>query len=278
MDFSNNVFRPSASSSLSHDTMDHAKMVMACRFGWSAGPSDGVQGSHAPPTTHVSTPPTTSSNAFKINKRFAPCRGRLYHQLTCSHRIRTDLVEDCGSNCLDPITNASGLAFYCHECVEKEASSIWIARETEHNALYPSIEQMSKEQYEQWYSEHRHMEAQFANDRRAFELALKKTTRPSNICTASQASQEEMDFATELESLSLALASSKTSPIQPLATRESRISLPNDMSEQLHWSLNSLSLERGSCGVEYSPTKNVSHSTMRTLDEGEFWHKPRDQK
>lgn len=278
MDFSKSAFRPSSFSSPSSDTMDHAKMVMACRFGWSAGPTEVQGSSHATQTAHVSTPPSTLSSAFNVNYRFAPCRGRLYHQLACSHRIRTDLVEDCGSNCLDPLSNASGLAFYCHECVEKEASNIWIARESEHNALYPPLNQMSKEQYEQWYDEHRQLEAQFSKDRKIYELKLRSETRPSNTCAAMKTSPEEMDFASELDSLTLAMASTKTSPIQPMSPRESRINLPTDVSEQLHWSLNSLSLDRGSCGVEYSPTLNPTRPTHRIIDDDELWGNGRDRR
>lgn len=274
MDFSNNAFQSSSFSSPSSDTMDHAKMVMACRFGWSAGP----QGSHAPQTAHVSTPPTTLSSPFKVNNRFVPCRGRLYHQLACSHRIRTDLVEDCGTNCLDPLVDSPALAFYCHECVEKEASNIWIARESEHNALYPQLSYMSKEQYEQWYDEHRQLEAQFSKDRKIYELNLKSNTRPSNTCTALQASSEEMDFASELDSLTLAMGSTKTSPAPSIPLRENRMNLPTDMSEQLHWSLNSLSLDRGSCGVEYSPTLNPTRPTHRIMEDDDIWGKVRGRR
>ncbi|KAF2120094.1 hypothetical protein BDV96DRAFT_485721 [Lophiotrema nucula] len=281
MDFSNSAFRsPAHSSCLSHDTMDHAKLVMACRFGWAAGP--GLD-NHAAPVPLASHPeparaPKTSHAPNPTTLRFVPCRGRLYHQLTCSHRIRTDIVEDCGSNCLEPFNNASRVPFYCHECVHQQAGQIWLERENQHNAMYPSIDQMSKAQYDRWYDEHRQLEAQFTKDRAIYEHELIASSRHSNACSASEASQEEVSFAAELDALTIAMESPNTSAIYARShpARINRFNLPCDPSEQLHWDLNSLTLDRGSCGLEYSahqPSSRVSKTT--TLLDEDTWHKPR---
>lgn len=282
MDFSSDFFRPPRSTStFSHDTMDHAELVMACRFGWtrSAGPnSSGVQVPVTTQPTSHQAPLTTSSNDSRT-KRFVPCRGRLYHQLSCSHRIRTDIVEDCGFNCLDPLTNTSNIPFYCHECFEQEANNIWNQREAQHNATYPPMDQMTKDQYDEWYNEHRKLEAQYSRDRKIYQLELKAKTRPSNFCEAIEASKEEMDFAAELDSLSLALIISNDSVVNQPQTRENRVSLPSDASEQLHWGLSALALERGSCGVEYSASQpsNGVPTMMGRTDEEELWRKPRER-
>ncbi|KAF2008903.1 hypothetical protein BU24DRAFT_468322 [Aaosphaeria arxii CBS 175.79] len=249
--------------------MDHANKVMACRFGWSAGPEQVNPESLS--TSEVSR--TSSTNDFRA-RRFAPCRGRLYHQLSCSHRIRTDLVEDCGTNCLDPLANAPGLPFYCHECVENEAGEIWKQRESQHNASYPEVGEMTKEQYEQWYSEHRQLEVQFTNDHKIYESNLRSTTRPSNVCSALEMSREDADFASEIDSLSLAM-SAKDLSVGPAQTRAQRISLPNDASEQLHWQLNSLALDRGSCGIEYSANQSPTQLPHIVADDEDLWQRPR---
>lgn len=258
--------------------MDHAQMVMACRFGWNAGPDNGMQTPTTMQSPPVRVPLRTSINATQ-SKRFMSCRGGLRHQLTCSHRIRTDVVEDCGANCVDPLCGAQGLPFYCHECVEKEASRIWSEREAQHNASYPPIDQMTKPQYEQWYDEYRQVESQFAKDRGTYELELRIKTRPSNMCSVLELSKEEIDFAAELDSLSLALIPSNDIVVgQHRTSRTSRTSLPYDASEQLHWDLNALSLERGSCGVEYSVNQPTNGpSLIRPLDEEELWRKPRSR-
>lgn len=279
MDFSNGALRFGApSSSLSTDTMDHAKMVMACRFGWSATPEDGMQTNFTPQTALVPAPLSTSSNDTRT-RRFQPCRGRLYHQLSCSHRIRTDIVEDCGTNCLEPLNTTSEPPFYCHECVEAEAQKIWGDRETQHNATYPPMDSMDKEQYEQWYMEHRQLQAEFAKDCKIYELELRAKTRPSNVCSLTEASKEDMDFAAELDSLSLALTTSNdtvTTTTGVLQTRTNRTSLPYDASEQLHWGLNALALDRGSCGVEYSANQlTAGPSIPRIISKEELWRKPR---
>jgi hypothetical protein len=250
--------------------MDHAQLVMACRFGWTVGPDNDQQlpMQSSPP---VSVPLTTSLNNFK-NQRFVPCRGRLYHQLACSHRIRTDVVEDCGPNCLEPFNNASAIPFCCHECIEKQVQDIWNQRELEHNASYPPIGQMTTEQYEQWYQDRRWLEAQFTKDRAVYELELKAISRPSNVCSSVEVSKEETEFAAELDSLCLALVPSNDDSIaQPRAAI--RTALPTDASERLHWGLNALSLDRGSCGVEASQD-TLRSPTIKELDEEGLWGRP----
>ena len=275
MDFSNSAFRAMPNPKVSDDTMSHANLVMACRWGWTSTPDEGANNPFASSSTSQQIPASTFNNIR--TKRFAPCQGRLYHQLLCSHRVRTDIVEDCGENCIDPYGDTVGAAFICNECIQAEAAKIWEQRQAAHNATYPPMEQMSKEQYEQWYAEHRQLEAEFSRDQRVYELEIKAKTRPSNICSALEASKEEMDFATELDTLSLSLMASNNSnaeqaPYQPQG--RTRTSLATDPDEQLHWNLNTLALDRGACCIEYSqPSSGVSPT--RQLDPEELWRKPR---
>ena len=276
MDFTNNAFRTAPASKVSNDTISHANLVMLCRWGWTSTPDEGAS---SPFATSTQPMPTSTLNNIR-SKRFAPCQGRLYHQLLCSHRIRTDLVEDCGTNCVEPYGNAVDAAFMCNECIQAEAAKIWEQRQAQHNATYPPMEQMAKEQYDQWYAEHRQLEAEFARDQRVYEMELKAKMRPSNICSALEASTEEMEFATELDSLSLSLMASNTStadPIQLQPQGRTRTSLATDPSEQLHWDLNTLALDRGSCGIEYSASQSSNDvSSARQLDPDELWRKPRN--
>jgi hypothetical protein len=280
MDFTNNVFRAGPATSFSDDTMSHATMVQACRFGWAAGPPTGATDDDPSATLTqapllIRAPLTTCSNDNRT-KRLTPCRGRLYHQLTCSHRIRTDFVNDCGLNCLEPFGTASESPFYCQECVDNEAAKIREVREAEHNALYPPMDQMTKDQYERWYEEHCELEAQFTRDRKIYQSEIKMKTRPSNICSALEMSKEEMDFAAELDSLSLMMSSTDSTTDRTQSQHRHRVSLPNDASEQLHWGLNSLAIDRGSCGVEYTTGQPVQN--MRTMSEEELWQRARSKK
>lgn len=280
MDFSSNAFQaPAPPSKVSEDTISHTNLVMSCRWGWTSTPDPDADAQTIDSTSKSQTlPPATFNNVR--TKRFAPCQGRLYHQLLCSHRIRTDLVEDCGANCIEPYDGALAAGFVCNQCIQVEASQIWETRKEAHNAHYPSMEQMSQEQYDQWYKEHRQLEADFERDHRTYELELKAKLRPSNICSALEVTKEEADFAAELDSLSLSLMASNTSndgatPNQ--VQHRTRTSLPCDASEQLHWNLNVLALDRGACGVEYtaaSPGHRIH--TAQQLDVEDLWRKPRD--
>lgn len=273
MDFSNTVFR--APPKVSEDTMSHANLVMACQWGWTSTPDSG----HVQPTT-ITAPQHASTTLFNNirSKRFAPCQGRLYHQLLCSHRIRTDLVEDCGNNCVEPFGNPIGPAFVCNECIQKEAIDIWEQRKAQHSASYPPIDQMSKEQYDLFFEERRALEAAFAREHKLYVTELKANLRPSNVCSAQEASKEEAEFAAELDSLSLAMMNSSDGAAQPhLAQGRGRLSLPSDASEQLHWTLNSLAIDRGSCGIEYSSPQSANGMpAVRRLNEEELWKKPRE--
>jgi hypothetical protein len=281
MDFSNSAFRtPTLMPQVSDDTMAHTNLVMSCRWGWTSTPTNGADG-QTPQATSMKAAQSASTSPFNNvrSKRFAPCQGRLYHQLLCSHRIRTDLVEDCGSNCVEPYGNTSGPAFICNECVQAEAIKIWEERKAQHNASYPPMDQMTKEQYDQFYLEHRQLEAEYARDRKIYELDLRAKTRPSNICSALEASKEETEFATELDVLSLSLMAPNDGAPNPADLQQqarNRVSLPTDASEQLHWDLNTLALDRGSCGVEFSATHPTdASSTTRHVSEEDLWRKPR---
>lgn len=273
MDFSNNAFR--APPKVSEDTMSHANLVMACQWGWSSTP-DSEHGQTITSSAQHSAS-TTSFNNIR-SKRFAPCQGRLYHQLLCSHRIRTDLVEDCGANCIEPYGSSAGPAFVCNECIQREAVDIWEQRKAQHGTSYPPIDQMSKEQYDLFFEERRLLEAEFAREHKLYEMELKANMRPSNICSAQEASKEETQFAAELDSLSLAMMTSGDGTGQShFAQTRGRSSLPSDASEQLHWTLNSLALDRGACGIEYSPSQSTSGiPSIRQMNEEELWKKPRE--
>lgn len=261
--------------------MSHTNLVMSCRWGWttSTPDPDGSAQTTASTIASPSPPPSTFNNIR--TKRFAPCQGRLYHQLLCSHRIRTDLVEDCGANCVEPLGEASATGFMCNECIQAEASQIWGSRKDAHNAQYPPMEQMTPAQYDQWYREHRQLETDFERDHRIYELEIRSRLRPSNICSVIEATKEENDFAAELDCLSLSLMTSNTSlegPALSQAQHRTRSSIPSDPSEQLHWNLNSLALDRGACGVEYSASSpgNTNHVSQR-LEADDLWRKPRDR-
>ena len=248
---------------------------MACRWGWTSTPDPNSNAQTPSPTSLA--PQTAAASTSNVRaKRFAPCQGRLYHQLLCSHRVRTDLVENCGVNCVEPFGDVVDSAFVCNECIEAEAVKIWEERKAQHNATYPPIDQMTKEQYDQYYEEHRHLETEFARDHKIYEMGLKAKTRPSNICSAMEASKDEMDFAAEIDSLSLSMMASNTSTADYQPQNRSRMSLPNDASEQLHWDLNTLALERGACGIEYSAAQPANGiPTMRPMTDDELWRKPR---
>lgn len=255
--------------------MSHTNLVMACRWCWTS--TDGASAESPQLISNQSTPAKNFNNVR--SKRFAPCQGRLYHQLLCSHRVRTDLVEDCGANCVEPFGTIAGAAFICNECLEAEAMKIWEDRKAQHNASYPPMDHMTKEQYDQYYLEHQQLETAFARDRKAYESELRAQTRPSNICSAMETSKEETDFATELDSLSLSLMASNGVSANYATTQDqarSRVNLPYDASEQLHWNLNTLALDRGSCGIEYSPNPaSQAESKLRLMSEEDIWRKPR---
>jgi hypothetical protein len=282
MDFSNSAFRTSPAPKVSQDTLSHSNLVMACRWGWTSNPEPNFTGANTPfAITSTSQPPPASTFNNIRTKRFAPCQGRLYHQLLCSHRIRTDLVEDCGANCVEPYRNIVDTAFICHECIQGEAVRIWEERQAQHNATYPPMEHMTHQQYDQWYAEHRQLEADFSYDQRVYELELRAKTRPSNICSALEASKEETEFASEIDSLSLSLIGSNTSQVgqeQDYVRGRNRVSLATDASEQLHWGLNTLTIDRGACGIEYSPSKPANGvAGGREPDAEELWRKPRGE-
>ncbi len=138
---------------------------------------------------------------------------------------------------------------------------------------------MSKEQYDQYYEDRRQLEAEFAREHKVYEMELKTRMRPSNICSALEASKEDAEFAAELDSLSLALMASNSSANEQAQLQipsRGRLSLPNDASEQLHWNLNTLALDRGSCGIEYlTPPSTTRISPVHQLDKDQLWNKPR---
>ncbi|KAH6644583.1 hypothetical protein C7974DRAFT_299694 [Boeremia exigua] len=273
MDFSNNAFR--VPPKVSEDTMSHANLVMACQWGWSSTPdSEQVQ------STDLTASQSTLNTPFNNirSKRFAPCQGRLYHQLLCSHRIRTDLVEDCGGNCVEPFGKPLATAFVCNECIQKEAIDIWEQRKAQHGASYPPIDRMSKEQYDVFFEERRTLETEFAREHKLYELELKANMRPSNVCSAQEASKDETEFASKLDSLSLAMMASGDGAAQPqFVQSRDRSSIPSDASEQLHWTLSTLALDRGACGIEYSTTQSPNGvPSLRQVNEEELWRKPRE--
>lgn len=279
MDLTNSAFRNSApASKVSSDVMSHTNMVMACRFGWSSALDSSSAGAQTP-NASISTKPTYSFNSART-KRFEACQGRLYHQLLCSHRIRTDLVEDCGANCVEPYGDKIDAAFICNECIQSEISRVWESQEKQHNALYPPMAQMTKQQYDSWYAEHRQLETTFSRNHRIYINELQSQMRPSHICSKIEASKEEMEFATELNSLSLLPMTSNDESSEHECYQlhnRSRTSLPSDASEQLHWNLSTLDLDRGVCSVEYSTSQaKPSISAVQGINPSVLWTKPRD--
>ncbi len=139
MDFSNNAFQTGPSvPKLSEDTMSHANLVAACQWTWTRSPDPNNETqTTAPGIQALQLTPSSALNNVRT-RRFASCQGRLYHQLLCSHRIRTDIVEDCGANCVEPF-DVVGAAFICNECVQIEATEVWEVRKTQHNESYPPI-------------------------------------------------------------------------------------------------------------------------------------------
>lgn len=328
MDFSNNAFRTRPPTTLSADNMSHAKLVQSCRFGWSTGPDDLPRDSmHSAPNDSLPTytNPISDTRVDARAKRLTPCRGRLYHQLTCAHRVRTDLVMDCGSNCLEPYTytTVSDVPFYCQECVDQESSRIWNTRCAELDSQFPSRGSMTPDQYNRWYEEYHALEARYAVDRVAYEKEQRVGKRPTNISSALEMSKEEESFAMQLDGLSLSLMSAypsaTSSPSPPLSAAASslmpstihlqetneihpttantksterhsqsqpnsyhpysrprpRITLPTDSSEQLHWGLNSLNIDRGSCGFEYSPVQAPLRQQQAGVAEEDSRKSPR---
>lgn len=250
MDFSNPAFQaPKRTSSLSKDTIDHGNLVMSCRFGWTAN-GEGTQ-TNAPASSALASRPNPPASS--TNKRFLNCHGRLYHQLTCGHRIRTDLVDPCGSNCVEPFEGKEHTPFYCQECLDLEISRIWADREAQHNALYPPRSEMTKEQFTIWADEHQQLEWNFREECDNYVLQMKATLRPSNVCSLTEMSDADREFASQLDSLALSMCTSNSSISSLPPVQDHRRSLPTDASEQLHWHLKALALEeRGSCGVEYT--------------------------
>jgi hypothetical protein len=280
MDFSNKAFQaPKNPWTNSVEGTAHTTSLLDCQFSWTAGPHSG---SSMPSTSHRTQVPTFQANKSHTpsnTQRFKNCRGRLYHQLTCSHRIRTDIVEPCGPNCLDPnpsCQTTSNLPFYCHVCIENQASDVWSAQRTQYYQQYPSPDQMTGPQFDQWYEGLRQLELRFQQDRQAHELKLRAGSRPSNVTSVLEATEEEMDVTAEIESLCLDIGSANEgngSGYQP-KHRGQHVSLPTDAEEQLHWQLNALALDRGSCSVDYSQSSSTS-SQARMMSEEELWKKPR---
>lgn len=136
---------------------------------------------------------------------------------------------------------------------------------------------MTKEQYDVFFEERQLLEAEFAREHKLYEMELASRMRPSNICSAQEASKEETEFVAELDSLSLAMMNSGEGVEHRFAQSRSRSSLPSDASEQLHWTLDSLALDRGACGIEYSPSQPSNHiPLLRQMNEEELWKKPRE--
>ncbi|KAF2197541.1 hypothetical protein GQ43DRAFT_444168 [Delitschia confertaspora ATCC 74209] len=250
--------------------MDHANALLSVRFGWTAGPANSTEnqpnsnGNEALP----STPPLfPASSDFLKNKRFAACQNTLYHQLECGHRIRTDLVEDCGANCIEATNHTP---FFCETCLETEYRRIWIQIQSQHNAQYPPLETMVKGQYDQWYAEFRQLELQYETDRASHVISMKRQTRPSNRCMDAEPSMEELAIAQEIEALSLAMGlQSAHEPETTTSHLVNHTSLPSDSAEQLHWALGQLDLGRGSCGAEIPQTNGTQASPV--IDENTQW-------
>jgi hypothetical protein len=223
--------------------MEHSPLVSACRFSWGHSDSAG---------THNHTPehsPVARARSVKVfdshSPRFSACRGRLYHMLECGHRVQTDLVEDCGRNCLDPQTPVSEVPFYCHTCLEKEAAKMWSSCESELQSAYPPLERMTKDVFDSYYDNRRRVEGQFARERHGYERDIASRSRPTIACDPLGASKGEEHIAAVMEQLSLSMVASKNTICPPPIAHNKRVNLPTDASERLHFDLNALNLDCG---------------------------------
>jgi hypothetical protein len=67
----------------------------------------------------VDPPKQMPQNAeLQINRTHSACNSdSLYHDLQCSHRVKTRYYEGCGANCSKQTGNSCGTAFICTICV-----------------------------------------------------------------------------------------------------------------------------------------------------------------
>jgi hypothetical protein len=150
--------------------------------------------------------------------------------------VRTNLVEDCKSNCLEPF---AGPAFYCQDCINVEAEDVWKESQANHNAAYPPINQMSPEQYNQWYDEHRSLQAAHSTKLATYTANLRAQCIETERCGGPDLTPEDLELAASLNTLGLS-AQSSSQELSAISAQQQR-TLPGDTTEQLHWAFGQLS-------------------------------------
>ncbi|OCK76419.1 hypothetical protein K432DRAFT_385455 [Lepidopterella palustris CBS 459.81] len=243
--------------------------ILAVRFSFGPRPKMATEGSlprRPDSPDHVTfdyaARPFQSSYQSQVvqRRRFKVCHGTLYHQLVCGHRIRTDLVEDCGLNCLD---GGHRTQFYCQACIDIYLQKIWHNVEEAHNATYPPLDRMSPKLYGQWYSEHRQLEAKHSVDRDAYQARMKRESRPSVEFIGIDWSEDDSEMASEIDSLGISSEPfSEKRLCQSSNRHQTRSQLPGDDSERLHWALGQLDFARGSCGPQFSTAQQPQAESL----------------
>ncbi|KAF2497277.1 hypothetical protein BU16DRAFT_432485, partial [Lophium mytilinum] len=168
-------------------------------------------------------------------RRFKGCNLTLYHRLECGHRVRTNLVEDCKSNCLEAVP---GQPFYCQDCVNVQNDKVWKETQAQHDAAYPPISGMSQEQYNQWYDEDRQLRTLHTANLANYVAQLRTQCIETESCGGPDLTPEDLELAAGLDTLGLS-AQSSHQELSNLAHQQRN--LPGDTAEQLHWAFGQLS-------------------------------------
>lgn len=246
---------------ISTDTIGHSDKVMDCRFGFGPRPESGEQAMGNQPFTN---PKFNLPNfvAPPNKKRFQNCAGRLYHQLICSHRIRTDIVEECGTNCVEPFQGRIGLPFYCQECLDQQYQASREELEIGVRSMYREYEDISWEEYEVWFNAKAASLEQFEQSWQAYLRGVRSETRPSHIASAQETEPEETDLAASFGSITLDRELPVVDSRHSMSLKGKRVSLPTDPPEQLHFNLELLSIyeanEADQKGTGYDPRSSTT--------------------
>lgn len=194
-------------------------------------------------------------------RRFKGCNLTLYHRLECGHRIRTNLVEDCKPNCLEPL---AGQPFFCLDCINIESDKVWKETQAQHDTAYPPISQMTAEQYNQWYDEHRQLQAIHSTNLATYTAKLRAECIETERCGGPDLTPEDLELAAGFGTLGLS-AQSSSHELSALSAQQQR-ALPGDTAEQLHWAFGQLSC--GQQTAESHPLQALKWvQTMQDEDE-----------
>ncbi|KAF2274690.1 uncharacterized protein EI97DRAFT_343814, partial [Westerdykella ornata] len=227
---------------VSTDTIGHSDDVMDCRFGFGPLPETGEHTTGNQPFINPKFN-LPSFVATPNKKRFHNCAGRLYHQLSCSHRIRTDIVEECGTNCVEPFQGRMGLPFCCQECLDQQYKASREQLETGVRSMYSGYEEISWEEYEAWFNAKEASLEDFERSWQAYVRGVRSETRPSHVASARESEPEDLDLAGSLGCISLERETPTVAYCPPsMSLNGQRVSLATDPPEQLRFNLELLSL------------------------------------